>query len=157
MKLIMLPLLFSVAFIGYQNRDRFIDQYNAAYPSDPLKQAAIEQCVTENHNFNRLDADDRKHCYRKGLGTAAVELAPAPSPSYAYSPSHLAGNDVRRQEANDSYHFALIPAAQAAPIEPQPAYRAPAASPRVVVHYTHHVTATVRRPAPARAPPPAIR
>ena len=99
MKLILLPLLISVGFIAYEHHDKLVDQYNAGYPSDPAKAAALDQCARENASFSRLDADDRKHCYRRHLA-APTAIA---SPSYAYSPSHLAGSDVRRQEANGDY------------------------------------------------------
>jgi hypothetical protein len=114
MKLIILPILFSLASIGFANRDKIMDQYNAAYPADPEKAAAIEECITQNPNFNRLDPDDRKHCYRNSVETQTVALAPsaaAPSPAYQFSPSHLPGNDIRRQEANAEFHFAAPVAA----------------------------------------------
>ena len=144
MKLIMLPLFFSIACIAYQNRDRIIDQYDAAYPSDPAKQAALTQCVAANPNFNRLDADDRQSCYHKNFGSTPVAFAPTPSAYYAYSPSHLAGSDIRRQEANAAYRLpALIAKAEAAPA-PLPAVHQP---PHLAAHHAtpaHHATARNR-------------
>jgi len=121
MKLILVPLMLSIACIAYQNRDKIADQYNAAYPADPAKEAAIEHCVATDRYFNRMDADDRTACYREsGVSTPdirAVAAAPTPSPSYAYSPSHLAGNDIRRQQANDEYlQESMIRAAAARPV-----------------------------------------
>ena len=116
MRFIMLPVLFSLAYIGFENRDKIADQYNAAYPSDPVKQAALQDCIARHPNFNRLDADDRHACYTGTWGRRPVALPASPSPYYAYSPSHLAGNDVRRQEANASYRPSIIPSAQAAPL-----------------------------------------
>lgn len=55
MKLILLPLFCSLAIIGFENRDKIMDQYNAAYPSDPAKAAALARCIGQNPNFNRLD------------------------------------------------------------------------------------------------------
>jgi len=126
MRLVMVPLVFSVACLAYVHRDKIIDQYNAAYPSDPAKAAAMQECIAHDKNFNRLDGDDRQACYRKYLAPTAVSVAPAPvatapasAPYYPYSPSHLPGNDIRRQEANDGYH-PLIPSAQAEPLSTAP-------------------------------------
>jgi hypothetical protein len=121
MKLILVPLMFSVACIAYQNRDRIADQYHAAYPANPAKEAAIQHCLATNPNFNRMDADDRQQCYRESLGSTpvaiAVAAAPTPSPYYAYNPSHLAANDIRRQQANDTYlQASMIQAAAARPV-----------------------------------------
>jgi hypothetical protein len=121
MKLILVPLMFSVACIAYQNRDRIADQYNAAYPANPAKEAAIQHCLAANPSFNRMDADDRKQCYRETQGStpdaATVAAAPTPSPYYAYNPSHLAANDIRRQQTNDAYLQAnMIRAAAAHPV-----------------------------------------
>jgi hypothetical protein len=69
MRFIVLPLLLSLAGIGYLNRDRILDAYTAAYPSDPAKEAALQQCISENSGFNRLDTDDRTYCYRRYLWT----------------------------------------------------------------------------------------
>ena len=142
MKLIMFPLLFSVGFIAFQNRDKIIDQYTAAYPADPGKAAALTECINRNPNFNRLDSGDRAQCYQRYLAvTAPVPMPPVASPSYAYSPSHLAGNDVRRQEANAGYHpSAIISSAEAATVLPKPV-APPAvagATPHRVAHSTAH-------------------
>jgi hypothetical protein len=116
-KLIILPLMFSAACIAYQNRDRIADQYYAAYPASSAKEAAIQHCLATNPDFNRMDADDRQQCYRENLGSAPVAAAPTPSPYYAYNPSHLAANDIRRQQANDAYLQAtIIQAAAARPV-----------------------------------------
>jgi hypothetical protein len=121
MKLIILPLMFSIACIAYHNRDKIADQYNAAYPANPAKEAAIQHCLATNPDFNRMDGDDRKACYRENLGSTPdalpVAAVPTPSPYYAYSPSHLAANDIRRQQANDSYlQASMIRAAAARPV-----------------------------------------
>jgi hypothetical protein len=135
-KLIILPLMLSVACIAYQNRDKIADQYNAAYPANPAKEAAIQHCLAANPSFNRLDADDRKQCYRENLGSTpdavAVAAAPTPSAYYAYNPSHLAANDIRRQQANDAYLQASM-------------IRAAAARPVMVVATSYHPTAQAHR------------
>jgi hypothetical protein len=148
MRLVMVPLVFSVACLAYVHRDKIIDQYTAAYPSDPAKAAAMQQCIEHNKNFNRLDADDRQACYRKYLPPTAISVVtspvaagPAAAPYYPYSPSHLPGNDIRRQEANDSYH-PLIPSAQAEPLSPAAA-PSPVPSPATAhpAQQHHHPTA----------------
>lgn len=111
MKLIMLPVLLSVAFIGFEHRGEIMDQYRAAYPSDPAKREALEQCAHIDRNFNRLDMIDRDKCYTAFLAQAPMAavppaMPPVPSPFYAQNPSHLPGNDIRRQEANDRYRLA---------------------------------------------------
>jgi hypothetical protein len=116
MKLIMLPLLVSVAYIGFEHRDAAIDLYRAAYPADPVKREALEQCVRRDTNFNRLDTIDRDRCYAAVAARVAVDTAPVPSPAHPYNPSHLPGNDIRRAEANDTYRVAR--AAAVAPAVP---------------------------------------
>jgi hypothetical protein len=121
MRLITVPLVFSVACLAYLHRDKILDQYNAAYPSDPAKQAAIQQCIERNKYFNRLDADDRQACYRQYIPATPIAVAPNPAPYYPYNPSHLPGNDIRRQEANKSYHSpGVIQPAQAEPLSSAP-------------------------------------
>jgi hypothetical protein len=149
MRLVMVPLVFSVACLAYVHRDKIIDQYAAAYPSDPAKEAAMRQCVARDKNFNRLDADDRQACYRKYLPPTAISAAPASAgptaaPYYPYSPSHLPGNDIRRQEANDNYR-PLIPSAHAEPLS-----QAPAAPQPDTPHpaQQHHTTAAHRTAPP---------
>jgi hypothetical protein len=121
MKLVMLPLIFSIGFIAFENRDKIIDQYNAAYPSDPAKAAALQDCISHDKSFNRLDGDDRQACYRSHIAPAPIAVAPSPIPQYSYSPSGLPGNDIRRQQANDRYHSpGMVHSAQA---DPDPAPR----------------------------------
>jgi hypothetical protein len=147
MRLVMVPLVFSVACLAYVHRDKIIDQYTAAYPSDPAKEAAMQQCIEHNKNFNRLDADDRQACYRKYLPATATSVAPAPItagpspvPYYPYSPSHLPGNDIRRQEANNGYH-PLIPSAQAEPLSPAGAVTPLPPAPSHPAQQHHHTAA----------------
>ena len=142
MKLIMLPLLFSLAVIGFENRDKIMDQYNAAYPCDPVKQAALQDCTARHPNFNRLDADDRHACYTGTWGKIApLALAPVASPYYAYSPSHLAGNDIRRQESNATYRFAVeqsTPAPAVASVHAVAAPQRPVAAHRISSQHPHN-------------------
>ncbi len=133
MKLIMLPLLLSAAYLGFEHRDEIADQYRAAYPTDPAKHEALEQCAHIDRNFNRLDTIDRDKCYKAillrapvgsiPLETVPVVSAPVPVPSIAQNPSHLPGNDIRRQEANDSYRLAQTVGAASIVPPPHPVPR----------------------------------
>ena len=103
MKLIMLPLLVSIAYVGFEHRDAAIDLYRAAYPADPAKREALEQCARIDSNFNRLDTTDRDNCYAATAPKVAIGTVPGTSVYYADNPSHLPANDIRRQEANNAY------------------------------------------------------
>src|SRR5262249_40185587 len=124
MRLIMLPILFSLAYLGYEDRDKILDLYRAAYPGDPAKREALDQCAMAA-NFNRLDSADRQACYAGTWGQRRLAIAPTPAPRYDFSPSHLPGNDVRRQAANDQYRYpaGLVRAAAAAAAPPGPPLR----------------------------------
>ena len=103
MRLIMVPVIFSIGFLMFEQRDKVMDLYHAAYPVDPIKSAELSSCA-ENPNFNRLDSGDRAACYAGTYGKREEPaLIPTPQPTYAYSPSHLPANDIRREEANTSY------------------------------------------------------
>jgi hypothetical protein len=152
MKLIMLPLLVSLAYLGIEHRGEIIDQYRAAYPVDPAKRAVLDHCAAAAPNFNRLDMDERQKCYESNLTPAPIGLAAMPSPYYELSPSHLPGDDVRRQEANSGFRTGelggLISSAEAAPAlrEPSVPQRLPiapahAAAARTPATAAHHVPA----------------
>ena len=100
----MLPLLVSAGFIGFEHRAEVIDLYRAAYPADPIKREALEECVRRNPNFNRLDTIDRDGCY------AHIS---DPWLSYAHSPSQVPVTDIRRQQANDGYRLQVASTAPA--------------------------------------------
>lgn len=105
MKLIALPLLFSIGYVGFEHHDKIIDQYNAAYPSDPARSAALAKCATRDPGFIRLDADEREHCYRAVFGNdrTALELPARVSPSYLLNASSVSANDIRRQQTNENF------------------------------------------------------
>ena len=44
--------------------------YAEIYPADPLKREALERCIDDDHNFNRLAADERAGCYARVLSIA---------------------------------------------------------------------------------------
>ena len=116
MRFVILPLMITLGYIAYEHHDKIADQYNAAYPSDPVKAAALDRCAAKNPDFSRLDADDRQACYA-GLTPVAMVASPSPSPQYPYNPSSLPGNDIRREQANDAYlQAAMIKAAATHPI-----------------------------------------
>jgi hypothetical protein len=114
MKFILIPVLLPLAYVAFANSDKIVDQYRAAYPSDPTKRAAIEHCAL-SAGFSRLDPDDREACYA-AAGVWPASLAPAPhaGPYYPYGQSHSPENDIRRGEATKAY--------QAAPAAPPPAF-----------------------------------
>jgi hypothetical protein len=103
MKLIMLPLVISVAYVGFEHRDAAIDLYRLAYPGDLAKHEALDRCARIDPNFNRLDAGDRDNCYATIVSRVAVGTGPEANIYYEQNPSHLPANDVRRQEANNAY------------------------------------------------------
>ena len=110
MKLIMIPILFPLAYVIFANHNQIMDEYRAAYPGDPVKRAVIERCAM-NRGFSRLDPDEREACYATaGLWPEVAVLTPRATPNYPYSPSQLPASDVRRQETDDTY----CPAQQAA-------------------------------------------
>lgn len=140
MKLIMVPVIFTVGFLMFEQRDKMMDLYHAAYPVDPVKAQALKSCA-ENPNFNRLDSGDRAACYSGNYGKKEEPvLTPTPQPYYAYNPSHLPGNDIRREEANSAYmHGETNPALADIHQAPHPVLH-----PTVPHHYyVHpHVSAT---------------
>lgn len=129
MRLIMMPVIFTVGFLVFEHHDQMMDLYHAAYPTDPVKAATLDICA-ENTNFNRLDSGNRASCYAGTYGRRETPvLVPTPQPTYVYSPSHLPGNDIRRQEANSSY----LQGVQANPASPPPIHPA-------VQHRVEHPT-----------------
>jgi len=93
-----------------------------------------------------MDADDREQCYRESLDSAPIAIAAAATPTlsayYPYNPSHLAANDIRRQQANDAYlQASMIRAAAARPV----VIVTTAYHPATLVHHTVQTyrTATV--------------
>jgi hypothetical protein len=124
----MMPVIFTVGFLVFEQHDKMMDLYRAAYPSDPVKAAALDTCAG-NTNFNRLDSGDRAACYSGTYGRPeAPALIPTPQPTYAYSPSHLPGNDIRRQEADSAYRQGMQQ--NPAPPPVHPAAQHPALPPR---------------------------
>jgi hypothetical protein len=50
--------------------------YENIYPSDPVKQQALDMCFMEDHKFNRLDASERDACYKRTMFTLG-EVSPS--------------------------------------------------------------------------------
>jgi hypothetical protein len=97
MRLVQFALLAAIAYIGFEHSGAVIDLYHAAYPDDPLKREALDQCSGAIKNFSRLNEADRENCYTIFSNRVAA---------IADNPSHLPVNDVRRQEAFDGYQAA---------------------------------------------------
>jgi hypothetical protein len=85
--------------------------YADAYPQDPVKRQALDQCYEADHGFNRLLADERADCYRRFMPAAApvMPLARVVEPHLAANFVDLwqaqargrqPRNDVRTQQLN---------------------------------------------------------
>jgi hypothetical protein len=152
----MMPVIVSIGVVMFAQRDKMVDLYHAAYPVDPAKAVALDDCA-KNPNFNRLDSGDRAVCYAKVFGknepaydrADALPLVPTPQPTYPYNPSHLPGNDVRREEANTAYLRNIQ--------QPAAPETVPVPTPHPIVHPTvppHHVYRRPVHPHTAAAKPP---
>jgi hypothetical protein len=132
MKLVMLPIMASLAFIGFEHRSEIVDLYRAAYPADPVKREALEACARSDPNFNRLDTIDRNSCYANISARFPGAAASGPGVSDRRSPSQLPATDVRRQEATANYRrLAQAASASGVPVAPSGApVASKAASPR---------------------------
>ena len=56
----------AVAFAAIEH-DAIVDVWTTAYPGDRTMRTALQLCSTEDREFNRLRASDRKWCYEKWL------------------------------------------------------------------------------------------
>jgi hypothetical protein len=80
--------------------------YLDVYPSDPAKRQALEMCFLQDHQFNRLDADEREVCYRHELmsdATADGPLSVQPQANAvdlhrSAATGSMPRNDIRRHE-----------------------------------------------------------
>jgi hypothetical protein len=95
-RLVQFALLAALAYIGFEYVGGVIDVYRAAYPNDPVKREALDQCARGISGFSRLNEAARENCY-------AVFANRMDASARDYSPSHLPVNDVRRQQAFDGY------------------------------------------------------
>jgi hypothetical protein len=59
--------LIALVFFGVIEHGPIVRQWNAMYPSDPNERKALAQCYSENHQFNRANAEDRSACYDRWL------------------------------------------------------------------------------------------
>lgn len=94
----MVPVIVLVGVGMFSQRDRMLDFYHAAYPFDPARAEALNDCAG-NPNFNRFDSGDRAVCYARVYG----ENGPRSVGSAAGSPVPRPGNEMRRAEANSDY------------------------------------------------------
>ena len=87
--------------------------YEDIYPTDAAKREALDLCFTQDHRFNRLDADARASCYRRAIlpAAAAAGFVPAARPTanpvdlqHAAAAGFMPRNDVRRTE-QDAQRF----------------------------------------------------
>ena len=80
--------------------------YQELYPSDPGMRHALDECFTQDPQFDRLDPAARSACYRHMMPLAADDAA-APHPRAssnfvdlwrAAGQGHLPQNDIRAEE-----------------------------------------------------------
>ena len=82
--------------------------YRGIYPSDPAKREALDMCFMENHEFNRLDADQRDTCYKRmlqPLGEITTSEQPNVNPidlQRAAAQRSMPRNDIIRLEQNQT-------------------------------------------------------
>ena len=86
------------------------DTYRQLYPEDPAERRALNECFTQDPQFNRLDPAARTACFRHSAPMlGASEGAPAaPAGNFvdlwrASGQGSMPQNDIRSQEAN--YRF----------------------------------------------------
>jgi hypothetical protein len=64
---ILIPFLVIGGLFFAVERNGFIAEWRAIYPTDRGKKAALHLCYIENHQFNRLSDQARKGRYEKWL------------------------------------------------------------------------------------------
>jgi hypothetical protein len=93
-----------MAATHFQDLSRF---YGDIYPTDPTKREALDLCFTQDHQFNRLDANARASCYSRALlpAAAAAGFVPAARPianpidlQRAAAAGYMPRNDVRQSQ-----------------------------------------------------------
>lgn len=93
-----LPVLCYLGIAAWQVGANF----DALFPNEPAKRAALHDCLTANHRFNPLDKGAREGCYEARL------RSPTPQPMQqanfvdlwkAQGQGPASGNDMRRASA----------------------------------------------------------
>ncbi|MBV9828132.1 MAG: hypothetical protein JO001_21065 [Alphaproteobacteria bacterium] len=84
--------------------------YRELYPSDPLQRQALNDCFTEDAQFNRLDPNAREACYRHSVAAFQINgpNPPVKPPNFvdlsrAAGAGSLPQNDVRAEQANERF------------------------------------------------------
>jgi hypothetical protein len=86
--------------------------YRQLYPADPAEQRALNECFTQDPNFNRLNPAAREACYRHNVPALAAEHAQTlrhlPTGNFvdlwrAAGQGHLPQNDVRAEQQNERF------------------------------------------------------
>jgi hypothetical protein len=105
-------VLVAAGITGFE-KPEILNLWQEIYPSDPVRQTALDRCGFEEQNFNRLSAEAREMCYQKifppaatqSLRATAIQVAPN-----AVDIARLAGapqGDIRKQQATDRYRNAV--------------------------------------------------
>lgn len=110
MKAIVIAGLVGISF-GVVRPSLVWDTYRQLYPEDPAERRALNECFTQDPQFNRLDPAARAACFRHSapmLGASETAPAAAPSSNFvdlwrASGQGSMPQNDIRSQQAN--YRF----------------------------------------------------
>jgi hypothetical protein len=83
--------------------------YRQLYPADPGQRRALNECFTQDPNFNRLDAAAREACFRHNApALGSVATAPVPQQNFvdlwqAAGQGRMPQNDIRAEQRNDRF------------------------------------------------------
>jgi hypothetical protein len=94
-------------------RPDILNLWQEIYPSDALRQTALDRCGFEDQNFNRLSAEARETCYQKMLPSAAARPLTASAVLVAPNQVDIARltgatqGDIRQQQATERYRSAV--------------------------------------------------
>jgi hypothetical protein len=108
-----LAVVFVAAGITGVEKPDILNLWREVYPSDPVRQTALDRCAFEDQNFNRLSAEVRETCYQHMLPSAFAQSLRASAILVAPNPvdiARLAGapqGDIRTQQATERYRSAV--------------------------------------------------
>jgi hypothetical protein len=108
MKTALAMVLVAGGITGFEKPD-ILKLWHEIYPTDPVRQTALDRCGFEDQNFNRLSAEARETCYQKILPAAATLSLRASAIQVAPNPVDIARlasapqSDIRKQQATERY------------------------------------------------------
>jgi hypothetical protein len=112
MKTALAVALVAAGVTGIEKPD-MLSLWQEIYPSDPVRETALDRCGFEDQNFNRLSAEARETCYQKIFPSASAHSLRASAILVAPNPvdiARLAGapqGDIRKQQATERYRSAV--------------------------------------------------